>query len=182
MMDAQSNQNIRVQVGVHMCMQVRAELIIPGDIGLDQGLPGAQAVFFGLAHQGLGNGGYGGLTFNGPVRIDVGYLGIPQPEYINRPVTVVYIAGDLPLYDLKTVLIEADLQTAKTGQVGDQVAGRVIRGTQYIGKILPFLININDDVFFLVQIEMSEYCHAMSPACYFRSALPGLIFPFSICS
>ena len=182
MMNAQSNQNVRIQVGVHMRMQVRAELIIPGDIGLDQGLPGTQAVFFGLAHQGLGDGRYGGLAFNGPIRINICHLGIPQPEYIDRPVTVVYIAGDLPLYDLETIFIEADFQTAQTGQVGDQVAGRVVRGAQYIGKILPFLIDIYYDVFFLVQIEMSEYCHAMSPACYFRSALPGLIFPFSICS
>ena len=182
MVDPQGNQNIRIQVGVHMRMQVRAELIIPGDISLDQGLPGAQAVFFGLAHQGLGDGRYGSLAFNGPVRINICHLGVPQPEYIDRPVTVIYIAGDLPLYDLETILIEADLQAAQAGQIGDQVAGRVVRGAEHIGKILSFLIDINDDVLFLVQIEMSEYCHAMSPACYFRSALPGLIFPFSICS
>ncbi len=107
----------------------------------------------------------GGLAFNGPIRINICHLGIPQPEYIDRPVTVIYIAGDLPLYDLKAILIKADLQTAQTGQVGDQVAGRVVRGAEHIGKILPFLIDINDDVFFLVQIEMSEYCHTLSPAC-----------------
>ena len=158
-MDAQRDQDVRIQVGVHVRVQVGPEFIFPGDIGLDQRLPGAQPVLPGLAHQRLGDGGNGGLALARPVRIDVGDLGVAKPQGIDGPVGSVDIAGHLSPDDLEPVFVEAQGQTAQTGQIGDQVAGLVVGRPQHIGQRLPLHMQIYDDILFFIQIKMSEIRH-----------------------
>ena len=181
MVDAQRDQYIRIQIGVHVSMEIRAEFVIPGDIGLDQCLPGAQAIALGLAHQRFCDGRNGGLAFDRPVRIDIGDLGIPQAQNIDGSVGVVYIAGDFPPHHFEFLFIKADRQTAEAGQVGDQIACGVVGGPQHIGERLTLHVKFYDNILFFIQIKMSESCHilphviaASFPGFYRFTTLTGL--------
>ena len=56
MINAQGDQDIRPQVGIHMGMQVSPELVFPGNIALDDGPLDIELIVLGLTHQGLGYG------------------------------------------------------------------------------------------------------------------------------
>ena len=161
--DPQGDQDIRVQVGVHVGVEVRSELIVPGNVGLDQGLPGPQTVVLGLAHQGLGDGRDGGLALYGPVGIDVGHLGVPQPEDVDGTVGVVDIAGDSAPDHLEAVFVEFQRKRAEAGQVGDEVSRGVVGSAQPVGKIVSFHEQVHNDVFFLIKIKLAEGLHRQSP-------------------
>ena len=163
MVDAQGNQDVRVQVGVHVGMEVGPELVILGDIGLDQGVPGPEAVVLGLAHEGLGDGGDGRLPLDGPIRINVGHLGVPEPQDIDGPVAVVDVAGNLSPDHLEAVPVKREGQAAEPGQVGDEVAGRVVGRAEHIVQGVAVDQKLHNDILFLVQVELSEWMHFSPP-------------------
>ena len=158
-MDAQGDQDVGVQIGVHMSMEIRAEFVVPGDIGFDQSMPGTQSIALGLAHQGLGDGGDGGFFLNRPVRINIGDFGISEPQNIDGPVGVVNIAGNFSPHYFELFFIKADRQAAEAGQIGDQIACRVVGSAQRVRHRLVFHIEVCNNVFFFIQIEVSENCH-----------------------
>ena len=137
-------------------MEVCPELVISGDIGLDQRLPCAQIVAFGLAHKGLCDGRDGGFALDSSVGVYICNFCVSKPQNINRPVSVIDIAGNLPTHDFETIVVKAERKTAEAGKVGDEVARRVVGGAQHIGEGLPLHIEIYDDILFFIQIEMSE--------------------------
>ena len=159
--DAQGDQDVGIQIRVHVGVEVCAEFIVPWNICLDQCVPGTQVIIFGLAHQGLGDGRNGGLPLYGSVGINIGDFGVAQPQDIDSPVGVVDIAGNLSPYYFETVLVEADRETAEVCQVGDQIARRVVGGAQHIGKRTALHEEVDDDVFFFIKIKMTESTHML---------------------
>ena len=108
-------------------MQVGTEFIISADIGLNDRSKLIERVFFGLTHQGLGDGRDTCLTFYRSVRIDIGYLGVPQAEDIYCTVILIDITGDDSPDDLITLFIFLQGKITKTGKIRNQVAGMMIR-------------------------------------------------------
>ena len=174
MMDAQRDQQIRIQICVHMGVKIRPELAFPEDIGLHDGLPEAQPIVLRLAHERLGDGGNGGLPLDPPVRIDVRNLGVQKPEYVEHPVLAVNIAGQLPPDHLQAVRIRVQRKTAEKGQVGDQIARAVVRRAQNIADLLLFQEQLHLYVLFLIQIKKPKGNHAStSPARFGMIISPG---------
>ena len=93
-MDAQGDEYVCRQIGIHMGMQVTVELVFIQDIGLDDGLFEGQFIVLGLAHQGLGDGRNGSFQLYRTVRPDIGGLGIVQTEDVDPAVVGVDIAGN----------------------------------------------------------------------------------------
>ena len=137
-------------------MEVCPELVISGDIGLDQSLPCAQIVALGLAHKGLGNSWDRSFALDCPVGIYICNFSIAKTKNINCPVSVIDVAGNLPTHNFEPISVKAEGKTAEAGKVGDEVARRVVGGAQHIGEGLPLHIEIYDDILFFIQIEMSE--------------------------
>ena len=119
MVYAQGNQDIGIQIGVHVGVKVSAELVISGNIGLDQRLPCAKIIALGLAHKGLRDGRDGGFAFNSTVGINICNFCVSKPQNIDCPVAVVDIAGNLSAHDFKPGVVKADGKTAEAGKVGD---------------------------------------------------------------
>ena len=162
MVYAQCDQDIRVQIGIHVSMKICTEFIIPGNIGLDQSLPGAKSIVLGLAHQSLGDRRNRRLPFNSSVGIYIGYLGVTQTQDIDGPIGIVDITGNLSTHHFETVSVKTDGKTAETRKVGDQIACRMVGRTQNVGQCIAFHIEVDNDVLFLIQIEMSEICHVLN--------------------
>ena len=158
--DAQGDQRVRRQVAVHVGMQVGMELALRADIRLDDCflLPGA--VVLGLAHQGLGDRGNGSLYLHPTVRVDVGHLGIAQAEDIHPPVFPVEIAGNFPADHQQPLLPGLCFQPAQPGQVGDQVAGMVVRGADHMEQAVPLHIEVHHNILLPVQEKLLEPDHA----------------------
>ena len=116
-----------MQICVHMCVQICAELVLTPDISLHDRPHFIQPVFLGLAHQRFGNGRNMCLHLDPPVRINIGDLRVPQPEYIDQLVISIYIAGHRPPDHQKAVLSFRERKAAQRGQVADQIPCAVIR-------------------------------------------------------
>ena len=125
--DSQRDQQVRMQICVHMCVQICAELVLTPDISLHDRPHFIQPVFLGLAHQRLGNGRNMRLHLDPPVRVNIGDLRVPQPEYIDQLVISIYIAGHRPPDHQKAVLSFRERKAAQCGQVADQIPCAVIR-------------------------------------------------------
>ncbi len=158
--DAQGNQRVRRQVAVHMGMQVGMEFALRADIRLDDRLLLPGAVVLGLAHQGFGDCGNGGLHLHPAVRVDVGHLGIAQAEDVHPPVFPVKVAGDLPADHQQSLLPGLCLQPAQPGQVGDQVARMVVRGADHMEQPVPLHIEVHHNILLPVQEKLLEPDHA----------------------
>ena len=160
--DPERDQDVRVEVRIHVGVQVRAELALPEDVGLHHRLLEIKPVILGLAHEGLRDRGDRGLALDRPVRVDVGDLGVPEPENENLPILRRHIAGQGPADDLHPVLIEAEREPAHLREVGDQIPGAVVGGFQHIVHGLPLHKELHDDILFLVEIQTSEVFHGPS--------------------
>ena len=119
MVNTKGNQDIRIQIGVHVGVKVSAKLVISGNVGLDQRLPCAQIIALGLAHKGLGDSRDGGFALDGSVGVYICNFCVSKPQNIDSPVFVVDIAGNLPAHDFESVSVKAEGETAETGKVGD---------------------------------------------------------------
>ena len=174
--NAQGNQRVRRQVAVHMRMQVRAELALAADIGFHDRLGHAQLVFPCLAHQGLGNGGNRSLQLHPSVREDVGDLRVSQPQDVHLPVVPVVVTGNLVPDHLQAMVILCGFQAAEPGQVGDQVAGMVVRRPDGIKQAVSLHAEVDRNILFLIQVELLKKDHALSfPAVRsFSSLLPTI--------
>ena len=167
MADPQCDQNIRMQIGVHVGVQVRAEFVLTPDICLDDRPLLVQPVVLGLAHQRLGNGRDLRLHLHSSVRIDVGHLGIPQPENVDQPVVAVDIARHRSPDHQKAVLSLRERQPAERRQVPDQISGAVVgRGEDEVhdgrtaGLILRLFVQVHDDVLLFIQIKALKPLHS----------------------
>ena len=83
MINPQRNQQVRGQIGIHVGVQVRPELALPENVGLDDGFGDVQLIILRLAHQRLREGGDGRFHLDAPVRIDIGHLCPAEAENID---------------------------------------------------------------------------------------------------
>ena len=142
-------------------MQVGLKLAVGADVGFHDGLFQPQAVVLGLTHQGFGDGGDGGLQLHPAVGVDVGDLGAAQAQDVHLPVVAVVVAGDLPADDLQTVFVLLGIQGTEPGQVGDEVAGVVVRCADDVEKPLALHRELHRDVLLPIQIKLSECDHGL---------------------
>ena len=149
-----------------MGVQIRAELGFAADIGFYDGTQLVQLIILGLAHQRFGNGGDGGLQLHRTVRPDVGHLGVAQPENVELAVLPVHIAGHLAANDFEPLLVLTDGERAELCQIHDQVPAVVIGRAQNIVKHLVLPEQLHHDVFFFIQIELTEWLHRLSLSIY----------------
>ena len=161
--DAQGDEHVRRQDAVHVGVQVGAELAVGADVGLHDGLLQPQPVVLGLAHQGFGNGGDGGLQLHPAVGVDVGDLGAAEAQDIHLPVVAVVVTGDLPADDLQPVFVLLGVQGTEPGQVRDEVAGVVVRRADDVEKPLALHGQLHRDVLLPIQIKLSECDHVVPP-------------------
>ena len=162
MTDAQRYEDIRIQVRIHMRMQVGPELMLPPDVGLHEGLAKIQMIVLCLAHERLGNRRHVGLSLNFTVRINVRHLRIIQTEDIDLPVVPVYIAGNLAANDFEPALVKADRQITERGKVRDQIPGLMIGRPENVGELSVLAVELHNNIFFLIQIELTEFLHSDS--------------------
>ena len=162
MEDTERDQQIRVEVRVHMGVQVGAELVLAADIGLDERLFDVKAVVLRLAHERFGDRGDVRLALDRAVGKDVGYLGVGKPQDVDLAVAFVDVARHFSADDLQTVVTPAQRQTADPSEVRDQVALRVVRRAHKIAHTAVGQLQLNDDILFLVEIEFAEIRHNMS--------------------
>ena len=181
MTDPQRDQKIRVQVRVHMRVQIRSELVLASYISLHDRALLIQPVVLGLAHQSLGNRRNMRLGLDPPVRINIGDLGVPQPENIDQLVIPVYVAGHHSLYYQKSVLPFRQRQVAQCGQIADQISRAMVgrgedemHGGRFAGAgrgglsgrggcgrclSVAFHIQINNYIFLFVEIKTLKSFH-----------------------
>ena len=160
--NAQGNQCVRRQVAVHVRMQVRMELAFTADIGFHNRLGYTQLVVPGLAHQGFGDGWNRSLHLHPAVRENIGNLRVPQPQDIHFPVVPVIVAGNLIPDHLQAPVVLFRLQVAQPGQVGDQVAGMVIRRPDGIKQAVSLHAEVDRNILFFIEIELLKKDHALS--------------------
>ena len=160
MADAERNQHVRLEIAVHVRVQVGAEFAVIEEIGLHDRLRHAEAVIPRLAHQHLRDRGNRGLHLHAAVREDVRDLRVAHAEDIKPPVLPVHIAGNLAADDLESGFIEGERQLAELRQIRDQVAAVVVRRAQAVAKTLALHRELHHDVLFLVQIKLTESLHA----------------------
>ena len=162
MTDAQRHEDIRIQVRIHMRMQIRPELMLPPDVGLHESFAKIQMIVLCLTHERLGNRRHIGLSLDLSVRIDIRHLRIIQTEDINFPVVPVYIAGNLAANDFETALVKADRQIAERGKVRDQIPGLMIGRPENVGELSVLAVELHNNIFLLIQIELTEFLHSDS--------------------
>ena len=167
MKNAERDQHIRIEIGVHMRVQIRAKLAFAADVGFDERFFGVQTVVLCLAHQGFGDGGNVRLALDRAVGIDIRHLGVRQPQHIDRAVALVDIARHLAGDDFQPVLTGAQRQSAEVRKIRDQIALGMIGRAQHIGHALLRQAQLNDDVLFLIQIKRSEQSHSIPPHSFF---------------
>ena len=93
MVNSEGNQQIGVEVCVHMGVKVGSKLALAADVGFYERFFVVEAVVLCLAHQGFGNRRDIRLSLNFAVGIDVCNLGIGKAENIYLAVALVNIAG-----------------------------------------------------------------------------------------
>ena len=162
--DTERDQRVRRQDAVHVRVQVRPEFAVGSNIGLDDRLFHAEAVIFRLTHQGFGDRGDRGLQFDPAVGIDVGDLGVAQAQDIHAAVVAVHVTGDLVADDRRAVLVDAGLQAAERGKIGDQIPRAVVRGPDHVKKPLAFQKELDGDILFPVKIKLLKKDHALLPS------------------
>ena len=163
MADPKRDQDIRVKVRVHMCMQVRAELVLAADICLDDRALFVKSVVFSLTHQCLGNSRDVSLCLHPPVRVNIGHLRVPQSEDIDQPVIAVDITRHCPAYDQKSALSLRKRKPAKRRQVPDQISGPVVGcGEHKVHGAPAFLpIQVYDHIFLFIQVKTLKPFHGL---------------------
>ena len=109
---AQRDQQIGVEVRVHVGVQVGAELVFAPYVGLDERFAHVKAVVLRLTHQRFGYRRNVCLAFDRPVGIDVRDLGVGKAQDVDLAVALVHIARHLSADDLQAVLSLAQRQTA----------------------------------------------------------------------
>ena len=160
--DAQGDERVRGQVGIHVGMQIRAEFRLLQHVGLDDGPLGVQLVVLGLGHERLGNSGDRRLHLHPPIRIDIGDLGIAQPEDVKLSVVLVYVGGHLAPDDLQPVPVQGQGQAAELCQLGDQIARLMVRRSDGVVQDASAPVQIHNDVLLLIQIKPSERRHVLT--------------------
>ena len=143
-----------------MGMEIRAELVLGPDIGLDDGPLLIEAIVLGLTHERLGNRGNLRLDLHAPVRINIGHFRIPEPEYIELPVIAVDIAGHDPPDDQKAVFSRRERQPAERRQVPDQISGPMVRCGEHKAHSSPLLsVQVHDHIFLFIKVKALKPCH-----------------------
>ena len=161
MLDGQGDENVRMQIGISVGMQVCGELHLFPDIGLYQGFPERIFVVLGLAHEGLGNGRNQGIDFNFAVRVDVGKLGAVQPENVDPLTVALDIAGD-PSRDDGSAVLHHCLLAGDGCQIVDQIVRLMVDGLNGVGQDCPVHTQSHHNVLFLVQIQLSKVTHIIT--------------------
>ena len=105
MPDPERDQNIRMQICIHMRVQICPEFALPADVGLHKCLSDVKPVILGLAHQRLCDRRDHGLLLDPPVRIDVCHLCISQTKHIDQSSLTVKIAWNLIFNDHESVCV-----------------------------------------------------------------------------
>ena len=160
MVDAEGDEDVRIEVGVHVGVEVRPELAVTQDVGLYESLANVLPIVLGLAHQGLSDGRDVRLPLDAAVWIDVGDLRVEQAEDINHVVIAIDVAGQRAADYLEAVVVSLELQVAQGGEVGDEVARPVVGRPEYVAQLVPLAEELDDEVLLLVEVEMSECLHA----------------------
>ena len=164
----QGNQDIRRQNRIQMRMKIGAELAFGKDECFDNRLPLISRVILGLRHQCLGNRRNRSLHLDRSVGIHISHLGIGEAEHIHEAIVGIIVARHSAVDDQKVVLILAQREIAELCKIADEVSGTVVRCSQGIKKLIAVHEKIDDDVFFLIEIEPSESLfHSSRP--FFRS-------------
>ena len=163
MCDAERDQDVRRQVAVHMRVQVAAEFVLTADIGLEDGFLHAVAVVFGLAHQRLGDGGNGRLALDPPIGKNIGDLCSAEAQDPHIPVVAIDVRRDLAADHLQALVVDGERQLADGCEIPDQVAGMMIRCLHLIEEtVIVVAVQIDDHIFFIIQIKPAEAFHNIS--------------------
>ena len=155
----QCNQNIRLKIGAHMCVQIRMEFAVVKNIGFNNRLCDAEAVILRLAHQGFGNGGDRGFHLHTSVGKNIGDLCVSHPENIQPAVCAVNITGNHSPDYLQALFIISQRKITEFCKIGNQVPAVMVRRPQHIVKSIALQKEINDDILFLIQIKLTKQSH-----------------------
>ena len=156
MCDSEGDEDIGLEIAVHVCMKVAAEFVVAQNVGLENCLIRVPAIVLRLTHQSFGDGRNGRFALDPSVGINIRDFCIRKTEDVDLAVFCIDVAGHFAARDRHAVFIRAQRKIAEAREVADEIARVMVRGLQFIEQAVAVTVEIDDHVFFIVEKQAAK--------------------------